>query len=175
MKKQIVTLAAAVVAALFANGSHCAPAGKAQAKAGNAAAVSAGKVKVCGVSIEPFDGCEFVKQEMLGKTVYIAACGTGGGFTANVNIIKDDVSQGFMTMEKYIEANKTQYKTLGCELKVVKSTESAATLETSMGAIKIYQRVLRDSGKKCFYVVTGTYGTEAEKGKIVRCVDSAEL
>ena len=24
-------------------------------------------------------------------------------------------------------------------------------------------------------IVTGTYGTEAEKGKIVRCVDSAEL
>ena len=175
MTKQIVTFAAAVVAVLVANGSHCAPVGKAQANAGNSVVTSAGKVKVCDVSIEPFDGREFVKQEMMGKTIYIAASGTGGGFSANVNIIKDEGGLGFMTMEKYIETNKSQYKTLGCELKVVKSTESVATLETSMGTIKIYQRALRDSAKKCFYVITGTYVAEAEKGKIVRCVDSAEL
>ena len=175
MKKQIITLAAVVVAVLFANGSHCAPVGKALAKADKSAATSAGKVKVGGISIEPFDGCEFVKQEMMGKTIYIATAVASGGFAANVNILKDEGNLGFPTMEKYIEANKSQYKTLGCEVKVVKSTESVATLETSMGTIKIYQRILRDVQKKCFYVITGTYGTEAEKGKIVRCVDSAEL
>lgn len=68
MKKQIITLAAVVVAVLFANGSHCAPVGKALAKADKSAATSAGKVKVGGISIAPFDGCEFVKQELMGKT-----------------------------------------------------------------------------------------------------------
>ena len=175
MKKQIVTLAAAVVAVFFASGSHCAPFGLARAKAGNSAATSAGKVKVGGIRIAPFDGCEFVKQEMMGKTVYVAAGGSDGVLAANVNIIKDECDLGFVTMEKYIEASKTQYKTLGFELKVVKSTESTVTFETSMGSAKIYQRVLRDSVKKCFYVITGTYGTESDKVKVVRCVDSAEL
>ena len=133
------------------------------------------RVDVAGVSISTLDGHKFEKTEMMGKTVYVATLDPKGGFAANVNILLDEIKGTLPELDEYLKLSMSQYQTFGAKVQVQDKTESATMISGSMGELKLYQRVFRDSAKNRFIVVTGTYKEDSDKAIIEKCVDNAEL
>ncbi len=159
MKNVILSLCMAFVAAFMVSGCK----------------KSGGRVNVVGININTLDGRDYKKQSMMGKTIYAAALDPVDGFASNVNVLKEDLGDKFLTMDAFLTASKGQYKMIGASMEVVNSSDNVSTVRAKMGGLDIYQRIFRDSARKCFIVVTGTYKSDKDKSVIEACVDSAEL
>ncbi len=130
---------------------------------------------VAGVNISSLDGRKFEKTEMMGKTLYLAKLDPKNGFAANVNVVFEEGQGTLPTTDVYLKQSKGQYDTLGAKMQVQEKTDSTITLSGTMGGMKLLQRVLRDSAKNRFIVITGTYKEDSDKAAIEACVNSAGL
>lgn len=132
-------------------------------------------IEIEGMTIRRLDGKTFERTSVLNKTTYYAALSAKGDFAANVTILMDAVGSKCTSLDDYLVASRSQAKLIGMQYDVMEQTATTAIMSANVGALHMYQKVIRDDVRCRFVVVTGAYKDESDRQEIRSCVDSARL